>query len=791
MDCKDAIKQLNETISELYETAFNNVVSQYDGILSIVEHEQNMLEEYINRTEEKGYIVSTKYYEALIKNEKKNIRDLQDERGNLLASLSNAVNSGAIKKGSEAWYDMVQQINDVTLAIEEANTALVEYNNSIRDINWEIFDTIQSRISQVSKESDFLIDLLSNKKLYDDKGQLTHEGRSTMGLHGMNYNVYMSQADEYAKELLKINKDLASDPYNQDLVERREELLELQQEMILAAEDEKQAIVDMVEEGIELELDALKDLIDTYTDALDSQKALYDYQKKIAEQTGEIASLEKQQAAYEGDDSEESRAKRQQIDQQLKKAREDLEATEYDKYISDQKQLLDDLYLEYETILNERLDNVDALISDMIFEINNSAVSIDATLNQVAASVGYTLTEEMKNIWGLAAEQMEAASVRRIDEVTQIVNQLVANGQLSQADAQSIIEALGIGDAQGVTNALNIIDQLVANGQLSQSDAQNIQDAMKQVGNDYKGVITSYCSDFQNKATTVQATLDNIKANVAAMVRALNAQAATDVSHASSSSASSSSSVPSISGGSSSGGVVVEEVTPAPSSSSSSKSKSSTSKSGGDGKAKVGDKVKYNSGYYYYDSYGSRPMGYQHRGGYVYITKISSGHTYPYHISTGKRLGSGDLGWVKLKQLRGYYTGKKNIMGDEYAWTQEKGEEYIVRPSDGAILTPVARKDSVLSAEASNNIWNMANNPTDFVRGSLKMDNVNVPNNTMAQNTYTQNLDKVVFNLPNVKSYDELLYAMQRDKNFERLILSMTIDRLAGRSSLAKYHTVR
>ena len=70
----------------------------------------------------------------------------------------------------------------------------------------------------------------------------------------------------------EIDKELANDPYNTELIERREELLGLQQDSILAAEDEKQAIVALVEEGIALELESLQNLIDTYTDALDSAK---------------------------------------------------------------------------------------------------------------------------------------------------------------------------------------------------------------------------------------------------------------------------------------------------------------------------------------------------------------------------------------------------------------------------------------------------------------------------------------------------------------------------------------
>ena len=85
----------------------------------------------------------------------------------------------------------------------------------------------------------------------------------------------------------------------------------------------------------------------------------------------------------------------------------------------------------------------------------------------------------------------------------------------------------------------------------------------------------------------------------------------------------------------------------------------------------------------------------------------------------------------------------------------------------------------------------MTNSPAEFIKNNLNLGASNVPNNSNVQNNYTQHLDKVVFNLPNVKNYEELLSAMQKDKNFERLISAMTIDRLAGKSSLAKGKSIR
>lgn len=396
---KTSILEYNNSISESYVTAFENVEAMYDNVLGVIENRRSMLDASISQTEAKGWLVSTEYYKSLKNLESENIDQMKKKRNDMITALNDAVANGKIKKKSQEWYDMKGKINDVTIAIEEANAAMIEYGNSIRNIEWSIFDMLQERISNITSEAEFLIDLMSNDKLYEDNGKLTDEGMSTMGLHGMNYNVYMAQADKYAKEMLDIDKKLAKDPYNQELINRRQELLELQQESILAAENEKQAIKDMVEEGIKKELEALQKLIDTYTDALDAQKDLYDYQKRVSEQTKEIASLQKQLSAYEGDLSEESKAKIQQIRVQLENAKEDLEETEYERYISDQKRLLDDLYNEYEEVLNQRLDDIDALISDMINEINLNADTISTTLSKKAESVGYTLSGSMKSIW--------------------------------------------------------------------------------------------------------------------------------------------------------------------------------------------------------------------------------------------------------------------------------------------------------------------------------------------------------------------------------------------------------
>lgn len=674
---------------ELYKQSFDNISAKYDAYLSLIEHEKSMLDEYISQQEEKGYIVSTKYYEELSSQENQNISKLKAERDELIKARAAWVAAGG-STDSEDWYNMTQEINDTTLAIEQGETALLEYANAIRDIEWGVFDLIQERISNITEEAEFLIDLMSDDKLYDDNGQLTDKGMATMGLHGQNYNVHMNQADRYGQEIVALNTQIKADPYNQDLINRRDELLELQRESILAAQDEKEAIRDMVEEGIELELDALQEKIDKHNEALDSAKDLYDYQKKVKEQTKEIASLEKQMAAYAGDDSEEAKAKIQELKVSLEDAKEELKETEYEKYISDQQQLLDSLYLEYETVLNTRLDNIDALLSDMILEINANSSTINTTLTAEADKVGYTLTDSMQSIWN------------------------TGDGSI-------------------------------------------------------KSVLTTYGMDFSGKLTTVNNTLNSIHAAIIGVKNESDKEAKSNISPSNSSNNTTND----------------KKSTPT---NTTKKTTTTTTKKSTEKTIKKGGKIKA-SGAKIYDYKGDKSgeTQYYKKDPIYKVLKVDGSWIQArYH-----KLKSGVSGWFKKGDVKAYKTGTKSIEETMAAWTQEAGREFIIRPSDGAILTPLAKGDSVLNANASSNIWDMANNPTEFIKNNLDLGISGVPNNVNVQSNYTQTIENVNFDFKNVKNYDEILAQMQKDKNFEKLVLAMSVDRIAGKSSLAKGKAIR
>ena len=176
----DVLNQIDDQIayiySELDPAAWKQM--QFDEILNSDEYKKakDELTELakangIDNLEARGYLASTKFYEAMKNVEKQNIAVQKKELASLTKAMSEAVNSGEIKEGSEAWYDMQNDINAVKESIQESETAVIEFNNSIREIKWERFEYLQEQISNITDEANFMIDLMENSDLFTDKSR--------------------------------------------------------------------------------------------------------------------------------------------------------------------------------------------------------------------------------------------------------------------------------------------------------------------------------------------------------------------------------------------------------------------------------------------------------------------------------------------------------------------------------------------------------------------------------------------------------------------------------------------
>ncbi|WP_310603648.1 hypothetical protein, partial [Anaerosporobacter sp.] len=400
------------------------------------------------------------------------------------------------------------------------------------------------RIQAVIDESDFLIELLSTKKLINDEtGTYTNEGLATQGQHAVNYDLYMKKANEAKDDLTKLDATNADNKNDTKYLERRAELLQMQQDSILAAEKEKQSMIDLAKEGISTQISAMEDLIAKKKEAIDLEEELYERQKTITQKTKSVADIQKQINALQGDDSLENRKKLQQLKAALKDAETDLEETESKYSRDDQKKALDEELKKYKEYMEDYCEDTENLFQDTMNTVNSSSSTIASTLETTAKKVGYQISEHVTDAWKDAGDSVKTYSstfstssvgiIGVIDSIRQAWNDAKASYDSyaetalekdktkyeEKTTSQKMHEVLGKssttnGESNKGTSALNKYAASLGYSQLSYADMVNLAGAL--------GV-----KDVKSVADV--STSENAKANRTAIKNAMQKQLITDL----------------------------------------------------------------------------------------------------------------------------------------------------------------------------------------------------------------------------------------------------------------------
>lgn len=405
-DAADSVQSLNIEIRQLAKSRFDNIQSQFEEVVGKINSIKDLYGKDNDLLEEQGWFASTLLNSSMIEQEQKNLAKLEQERDALTKALNSAMASGKIEAESEDWYSMQSAIDDCTSSIYDAKKALVEYDNAIRQINWDAFDRARNDVSNLIDETQFLVDLLKDEDITDDNGNMNDNGKAAQALIAQKYQLYLNQAKAYKDEILKINEEIANDPYDKELLDRKQELIKAQQEAINSSISEKEALKDLVQDGYNTFLDKLDEVIQKYKDLMSQQKDAYDYEKSIAEKTKALNALEKQYSAVQGDNSEEGKKNIKQLKDQINTAKDDLKDTEYEKLLSDTEKILDQLQSDVKSWLDQRIDEFDVAMQEIIDQSNENATNISETITSTAENYGYKLSESMASIWSTNASNI-------------------------------------------------------------------------------------------------------------------------------------------------------------------------------------------------------------------------------------------------------------------------------------------------------------------------------------------------------------------------------------------------
>ena len=295
-------------------------------------------------------------------------------------------------------------------------------------------------------------------------------------------------------------------------------------------------------------------------------------------------------------------------------------------------------------------------------------------------------------------------------------------------------------------------------------------------------ILTTYSNNFSSVMTSVQAAINNIHIAIQNAVNASNKSASANIS--------------SIDQQQKQQTTVKKPTT---STKPTTTTKPATQSTGGDGIPRIGDKVTYVSGNYFYSSDGLNPSGNQMLGQEVYIININNASwaQKPYHISRTSKLGERDLGWVSLNQLKGYKTGANRIDRNMLAWTQEEGGELILSRYDGTIripgkdgtLTTLSRGDAVLNSEKTENLLSMADNPNGYIQRQIrKLREESALERAETMGGQTMNEININMTLNHVTDFKDIMTRMQQSHEAEQFIKTVVGSELMGKNSLSKYN---
>ena len=459
----------------LQKEKFDNIANQYENQRRLTENSYKNLSNASDELEARGLIVGASLYSSQIDLNNAKKGGYEEELKLLESQLTQ------IEQGTSEWYDALDAIQSCKDGISEATNSVIELNKKIREIPFLINEKITSRLELISSEFDLIIKYLSNKKLIDD-GTFTREGTGTLASYYSQLLLIQEEIDVLKPDIDELWNKIQHGDDDPSVLEKFYEKYPDYIELKNTEFDIQQSLIDMMKDKYEAELDYLQEIINKRKELLQAEKDAYDYQRTIEEKTNTVSTLKKQLNAISGDDSEEGKMRRQQLLVSLDEAKKDLQDTEYDKWISDQQEMLDNLYKEYEDFIDNHLNNVEGLLDEAINYLKDPATKTDFldTWDTYMSKYDFQPESDLKRVLDKLGKGENGDIVAAINGVA---NTITSHYNKEQADinaAQAVvrkINELGNFGSDGWFTRLSEVNEMYKNltdSQKSKVDSSSI-----------------------------------------------------------------------------------------------------------------------------------------------------------------------------------------------------------------------------------------------------------------------------------------------------------------------------
>ena len=435
---KNTEKEKNKTnIANEVKEQFDNVSEVFDRKIADSSHNINRLNSSISWIETHGGQVTSSYYNKISEQTQKEADEAQEKVEKLQKALDDAVANGSIRVGTDDWYTMNKAIQEAKESVDDYNVSLEETKQKALEADRAIRQSARDRISMIADEAEFYKTIAGYQDQYDKNGNITDAGKVTLTMNatGMNTALELIKKNLEEKKLLDAqynngNGDIGYDTY----MSQSKDIISTLQEQAESYYSLRDAIKSFIEDALNKQKEALDDMIDRYKKNLSYMKDLYDYQKNISQQTKSIALFEKRLAALQGDDSESARLRKQKLQKELSDSKQELQETEYDRYISDQEEILDNLASEFEDFIESQTENIETVINQLISELGSFKSDALKEMNSLAGKVGMTVSDELGSIVSDGHYSNTANDDSNVDKILDAIYNIDKNNRENSED---------------------------------------------------------------------------------------------------------------------------------------------------------------------------------------------------------------------------------------------------------------------------------------------------------------------------------------------------------------------
>ena len=446
-------------LRNLTKQEFDAIASAYDYQLKLNDAKRQGVQDALSLAESRGDQIGSAYYSSQISVNNADLNTRYEERERLLKKLS------TMKKGSEEWYDSYDTLQGVNKEISSLINNNAELDRKIKQLKWDRFDELENKIDDVITEASFLSDLLDSDNFFDDKGMITNDGVTAMGLALQNYDSYLAKAQKYREQLAELEANKNNLSYD-DYTSKLREYTQGQQNAIKSANDLKKTTISYVKQGLDAQNEALSKEIEQRKKLLEQAKTERDFNDKTLDQNKKIARLKRQIAILENDDSDSNRKTLRELRSQLQDVEKEQSDSFYDKSVSDQEDALDNMLENSKKQAEEYLKDTDKVFADAIVYVNAHADQVSTTLTKLAQDTGYNISEYITKAWrgsGSAVGDYASTMSKNVPKITQQIAlitgaweaQCLAADRAAEASAKAAqgFYSKGSGSGSGSNNA--------------------------------------------------------------------------------------------------------------------------------------------------------------------------------------------------------------------------------------------------------------------------------------------------------------------------------------------------